>query len=231
MQRSLWGHNDNTFIFNKKATLENIEKNKKFYLQRLNLSKDASNEDIYKFLTGENSPLKNEKQSCDLIGMLFGFPCKNSMIYKLESDTGLNYIAREDVAKYKQALIKHLHSPNCVYRDFDEVFKKELEEAIKSITKIDHSKNSNLPPGYTFTNYFDEIPEIVRINQKIRSSLANLVKINKANKKAKEDEFIKSLDEFCNPHKELLEFFESIQNKTSATSQISKTPSTIDAII
>ena len=231
MTRSLWAHNDNTFIFNKKATLKNIEKNKKFYIQRLNLAKDTSNEDIYKLLTAEQSPLKNEKESCDLIGILFGFPRKNSMIYKLETDAGLNYMAREDVSTFKQTLLKHLHSPNCVYSKFDDSFKKELEEAIKSITKVGHSKDSNLPLGYTFTNYFSETPEIVRINQKIRDTLASLEKINKANKRAKEEEFIKSLDEFCDPRKELLEFFESLQNKVLKDAQINKKTSLIDTTI
>ena len=206
------GEYENTFIFNKKATLEHLAQNRSFYTQRLNLPKNTPDEDIYKILTGENSPLKDEKKGCDLIGLLFGFPKKNSMIYKLERDTNLAVSLRPTPEKFKKALLKELHSPDCVYAKFDDSFKKDLEDTINSITTVGHSRDLGLPYGYTFVKFADETPEIVKINQKLRKILPKLEKINAANKKARDDELISSLaDEL--PQKELEDFIKSLQEE------------------
>ena len=206
------GEYENTFIFNKKATLEHISQNRSFYTQRLNLPKNTPDEDIYKILTGENSPLKDEKRGCDLIGLLFGFPKKNSMIYKLERDTNLAVSLRPTPEKFKKALLKELHSPDCVYAKFDYSFKKDLEDTINSITTVGHSRDLGLPYGYTFVKFADETQEIVKINQKLRKILPELEKINAANKKARDDELISSLaDEL--PQKELEDFIKSLQEE------------------
>lgn len=208
------GEYENTFIFNKKATLEHIAKNKSFYTQRLNLPKNAADEDIYKILTGENSPLKDENGGCDLIGLLFGFPKKNSMIYKLERDAGIDVLLRKNPEKFKEALLKELHSPDCVYAKFDDAFKKELENTIKSISTVGHSDDLGLPLGYTFVNFAGETSEVVRINQKLREILPKLEKINAANQKAKDEEFFRGLTD-ANPQKELDEFIKSLQEESS----------------
>lgn len=177
------------FVFNKKAAFENIHRNKDFYTQRLNLAKTASEEEIYKILTGENSPLKNHN-NCDFIGMIMGFPRKDNLVFKLEWDAGLHPDLRKNPQKLKEALLKELNFSNCVYGKFDEPLKKELEGAIKSISSIKHRDELGLPHGYTFINYVDDAPEIVRINKKIREAIPKLEEINAANQKAKEDEYI-----------------------------------------
>ena len=201
---------DITFFFNKKAALENIHRNKSFYTQRLNLPKNVSDDDIYKILTGENSPLKNYKER-DLIGMIMGFPYKNNLIFKLEDDARVHLSLRKNPEKFKEALIKELHSPNCIYAKFDDAFKKDLEDSIKSITTVRESADLGLPFGYTFINFVDETPEIVRINKKIREAIPELEKINAANQKAKDDEFLRSLT--ADPQKELDDFIKSLQSE------------------
>ena len=202
------------FVINKKAALENIHRNKDFYVQRFNLKKTASDEDIYKILTGENSPLKSRSSNDDVIGMIMGFPRKDNLIFQLERNAGIHPNLREDPQKYKEALLKELSSPNYIYSKFDDNFKKELEKAINSISNIKTGKNLGLPDQYAFVHYVDDTPEIVRINRKIREAMPKLEKINAANQKAKDDELIRCLTE-SDSQRELEEFMKSLQVESS----------------
>ncbi len=201
------------FVINKKAAFENIQRNKDFYTQRLNLPQTASEEEIYKILTGENSPFKN-RDNADVIGMMLGFPRKDNFIFQLECDAGSNIALRENPEKMKEVLLKELHSPNCVYAKFDNAFKKELEDSINSITRVKTSRDLGLPDGYVFTNFVDDAPEIVRINKNIREATSKMEKINTANQKAADEEFWHNLTD-TDPQKQLEEFAKSMQEEAA----------------
>lgn len=200
-------------VINKKAAFENIQRNKDFYTQRLNLPQTASEDEIYKILTGENSPFKN-RDNADVIGMMLGFPRKDNFIFQLERDAGSNIALRENPEKMKEVLLKELHSPNCVYAKFDNAFKKELEDSINSITRVKTSRDLGLPDGYVFTNFVDDVPEIVRINKNIREATSKMEKINTANQKAADEEFWHSLTD-TDPQKQLEEFAKSMQEEAA----------------
>ncbi len=205
--------NNYAVIINKEAAFENICRNKNFYTQRLSLPKTATDEDVYKILTGDNSPLRYKTNS-DIIGMILGFPRKDNMIFQLERSAGLDYTLRENLPKYKEALLKELHSPNCVYAKFDDTFKKELEDAINSIKSIKHSEELGLPYGYQFINFVDDTPEIARINKSIREATSKMEKINTANQKAADEEFWHNLTD-TDPQKQLEEFAKSMQEEAA----------------
>lgn len=209
------------FVINKKAAFENIHRNKDFYTQRLNLPKTASDEEIYKILTGENSPYKN-RDNTDFIGMMLGFPRKDNFIFQLERDAGSNIALRENPTKMKEVLLKELHSPNGTYAKFDDTFKKELEDAINSIKSVKASKDLGLPDGYVFISFVDDTPELVRINKNIREATQKMEKINAANKKAADEEFWHGLTD-TDSQKQLEEFARSLQAE-AAKSQTTINP-------
>ena len=204
-----------TIVINKKAAFENIQRNKDFYTQRLNLPKTASDDEIYKILTGGNSPYK-DRNNTDFIGMMLGFPRKDNLIFQLEGDAGSNIALRKNPEKMKEVLLKELHSPNCVYAKFDDAFKKELEDAINSITSVKSSRDLGLPDGYVFTNFVDDTSELVRINKNIQESTQKLEKMNESNQKAADEEFARSLIDDADPQKQLDDFIKIMQEELAS---------------
>lgn len=210
------------FVINKKAALENIHRNKDFYIQRFNLTKTTSDEDIYKILIGENSPLKTRNNNDDIIGMIMGFPRKNNLIFQIERSAGIHYTLRSNPKKYKEALLKELQSPDYAYAKFDDNLKNEVEKAVNSISSIKSAKELGLPDQYVFINFVDDVSEIARINKKIREAMPKLKKINEENQKAKDKEFYDNLIN-SDPQKELQDFIKALQQELGDSKSIKNT--------
>ena len=189
----------NVFIFNRKSMLENIEKNKSFYTKRLNLPPDLSNDKIYDRLVSKAySPLiVSKRKDCqDIIGVMFGYPFKDSIIFQLERDTGLGSDLRKDIPRFKMELKKILNSDNSRYKDFGNDFKQDIEKSIDSIETINVSNQVGYPQGYTFVEYTKQPDEVSRIGKQIRSSTAELKRLNKMEEElqlAREQEELKKL--------------------------------------
>ena len=114
---------DQVFIFNKEAMLENIEMNKSFYNKRLNLPGNSTNEQVYKTIISPDSPILNIKDSQDLIGVMFGYPFKNTIVFQLERDSGMykNIVkCRKNIPQYKDTLKKALYAEDSKYSSFGE---------------------------------------------------------------------------------------------------------------
>ncbi len=177
---------DNLFFFNRTATQEIIEKNKDFYTKRLDLPKGTTKEDIYNLLLSPKSPLLNEKGFSDIIGMTFGYPKKNSMIYQLESNIENLTKKRENLNEYKKELKTFLRSDSSPYKNFNENFKKSLEKAIDKISKIEFSSEIFLKDkklnSYPFIKYVNENCEIKRISDSYRNAAKKLKKIDDENR-------------------------------------------------
>ena len=148
--------------------------------------------------------------------MMLGFPRKDNFIFQLERDAGSNIALRKNPEKMKEVLLKELHSPNCVYAKFDDAFKKELEDAINSITSVKSSRDLGLPDGYVFTNFVDDTSELVRINKNIQESTQKLEKMNESNQKAADEEFARSLIDDADPQKQLDDFIKIMQEELAS---------------
>lgn len=176
---------DQVFIFNKEAMLENIKNNKYFYNKRLNLPENSTYEQIYKTITSSDSPLLNIKDSQDLIGVMFGYPFKNTIVFQLERDSGMykNIVkCRKNIPQYKDTLKKALYAEDSKYSSFGEEFKRDMEKSIDSIISVKNSGSENYPMGYTFMHSISEPLEEHRINKCIRESADKVQKINNIEK-------------------------------------------------
>ena len=137
-----------SIILNKNLVLDVIKNNKDIYTHRLNIDKNSSINDIYKKLQEQFKKNLDD----DILGITLGFPRKDSMIFALENKiktyTDPNFIIdlRNDVAKYKQFLLKELDNSS-IYKDTN--LKNELKESINSITQIKPYGNIS----YRFINY------------------------------------------------------------------------------
>ena len=176
---------DQVFIFNKEAMLENIGNNKYFYSKRLNLPKNSANEQVYKTMISSDSPLLNIKDSQDLIGVMFGYPFKNTIVFQLERDSGMYKTivkCRKNIPQYKDILKKALYAEDSKYSSFGEEFKRDMEKSIDSIISVKSSGSENYPMGYTFMHSISEPLEEHRINKCIRESADKVQKINNIEK-------------------------------------------------
>lgn len=125
-------HINNTIILNKKLVKETIKNNQNFYINRMNLDKDTSVDEIYNELIGDDSPLKrNEKH--DLIGITLGYSPINSIIYQLDQNIPNNIELRKDLNTYKKNLINTLLKADSPYNNFDNKFKAEIAKQIRDI--------------------------------------------------------------------------------------------------
>lgn len=183
------------FIFNKKSMLENIGANKAFYIKRLNLPSDTSNEKIYNVLTSADSPLSDVINYQDVIGTMFGYPFKNTVIFQLEADAGMrsNILqSRRNVSDYKVRLSQALLDKDSRYNSLGKDFKDDMQKSINSITWVEPSNRHNYPIGYTFMRSVEEPAEAARIGKKVRESTMQLEGLNNI---AKEQQLLKELNE------------------------------------
>lgn len=164
----------NTFVLNKEMVSDIISKNKELFQVRCGLSPEASVDDIYAHLVSKNTPLMSESNS-DLIGLILGFPQKNTFIYALEKSADIDYQLRyhKDLTGYKQQLLEALNSPDCIYKDMPQSFRDDLSAQIKSIEKIQDSAyvingDLGLSNSYQYVQFVDEPSETNRIRQAIQ---------------------------------------------------------------
>lgn len=156
---------DNTFILDKEKTKNTISENIDFYRQRLDLKKDASTKEVYKVLTGKNSPLlSNDKH--DIIGMTLGYSPINSILFHLEQTTPHATENRNNLNTYKKQLLNQLHSKDSPYHNFNQEFTTDIAKSIRSIHS-NTQKNEFAPYGYSYINLFNDD----KYNQKIVRSI------------------------------------------------------------
>ncbi len=184
------------FIFNRNEMLKKIEQHRDFYLKRLNLTDEASNEQIYNTFIAEDGPLYKVINVQDLIGISFGYPVIDSIIFQLEADSSMrkNILEqRKNLDEYKKNLLDTLYAKDSRYVSFDDVFKKKIEKAIKSIDVINLSTKYDYPHGYTFVKFTDSSIDEAEIAQNIRKSTQEIEKINK---KTEQERLRQDLDSF-----------------------------------
>ncbi len=147
---------DNTFILNKKLTKQTIEENKELYIKGMGLDENADTEEIYNYLIGENSPLKNNTQH-DLIGITLGYSPINSIIFQLEQNTPNFMELRNDINSYKKGLLNTLLKEDSPYKDYDSNFKKEIATAIRNIGNNNDTFDTKWSKyGYSYRNIVDD---------------------------------------------------------------------------
>lgn len=186
-----------SMIFNKSEMIKKIDENRELFLNRLNLSKEASNEEIYATFTAKNGPLYNIINAQDLVGVSFGYPVIDSIIFQLEADADMrqNIIEhRSNLVEYKTKLIDALYAENSKYSSFDDAFKYKVEKAIKSINTIKASTECGYPDGYLFIKFTNNPIDDVENVKKIKNSIQELDKINKKTAKEQEKQQVGSLD-------------------------------------
>ena len=159
---------NHVFIFNKKETLKNIRNNKEFLTQRMDLLPFTEDEAIYDILISDDSPLKtkinNFKNVHDLVGVILGFPVKESIMFQLEDMANLEYSEKQDIHLLKTVL-KKVFSTSGLYSNFDKRYQNKIMQDIDSVVKREISND-----GITYTEYFNE-PE--------GSSISRLVEYKK----------------------------------------------------
>lgn len=207
--RKVNGHK-NIMLLNRKEAKNTIENHREFFAKRLNLSSDATVEEIYSSLTESLNPLQ-QKHSHDLTGILLGYPKQNSIIFNLENMSQNAPYDRKTPTILKKELKKALYSEESPYKNFDEQFFKETEEFIDSITAVKHSKyklfDGVMNDGYIFINFKDEPFELKKILCRYRSFLKNLMQRNEQNRINKNLKELGSLDGTTGDFAMMKEFF------------------------
>ena len=186
-----------SIIFNKSEIIKKIHENRELFLNRLNLPKETTNEEIYATFTAKNGPLYDIINVQDLVGVSFGYPVIDSIIFQLEADSDMrkNIIEqRANIVEYKKKLIDALYAENSKYSSFDDAFKYKVEKAIKSINTIKASTECGYPYGYLFIKFANNPTEDVEIVKKIKNSIHELDKINKKIENEQEKIQVGSLD-------------------------------------
>lgn len=146
---------NNIFIFNKCETRKNIESNRYFITQKMNLPKNTDIDEIYSILIGKDSPINtsnpNFKRNHDLIGVLLGFPMKESIIFQLENMTNLSDEDKLNIPMLKSSVMDVFFSTG-LYDNFDDKFKADIIDSIKSIDRRQVSDKDDI----TYTKYFGD---------------------------------------------------------------------------
>lgn len=204
-------------IFNKSKMLETIESNKDFFLKRLNLPENLSNEEVYEAFTSNDELLNDIAQVQDLIGIAFGYPFKNAIIFQLERDSGMdaNNITkqRNNIEEYKRQLLNTLYSNESKYANFDDAFKSEMARAINSIDAVRISINCCYPEGYLFVKTVNESIEEQRIAQCVRKAASEIDKVNQINQREKQKQFLEEMEYIDDGRFNVSNFLEDLYNK------------------
>ncbi len=167
---------DNTIILNKKLTKETIKDNRDFYINKMNLNKDATIDEIYNELIGHNSPLKENKEH-DLIGITLGYSPINCIIYHLDQNIPQNIELRKNLDTYKKTLINTLLKPDSPYKNFDNDFKKEVAKQIRNIgNKENQEKTFNTKWDKYGFSYRNIVPDDKHDQKLIRNIIASYKK-------------------------------------------------------
>lgn len=171
----------NSFILKKNEVKSVIEKNIGIYKKRLNLPEQATLDEIYKLLISEGSPLKNEGDYADLIGITLGYPKVNAIIFMLRNQ------AEDFYSSTKAGIKKAFMSKQSPYKDFDDNFKKQMLSQIEKI-ELDEGYGLGLEKFITKDNVYndiwnsavfvDEPEEFSKIITLIRTATAKLTEIN-----------------------------------------------------
>ena len=125
----------NTFILNKELTKQTIEENKELYTKRMGLKKDASVEDIYEKLVGEDSPLKQQNGYDDIVGITLGFSPINCVLFQLERNIPNRIDSRKNRYVHSEILKRELYSSDCVYSNFSDKFFSKVENALDDLKR------------------------------------------------------------------------------------------------
>lgn len=155
----------NTYMFNKKAMLENITRNKNIFTSRLGLSAEAGLEEIYsKLLTkiADRGELYGADWLYDIEGLSLGFPKESSMIFQLERIIGDGCEIRKTPKKFIEEMLKVIKGSSSPYKDLDKEELDILEKSIKKISKR-RMKMRAKNPYYYYISYLKEPSEFKRI--------------------------------------------------------------------
>lgn len=121
-----YGYN-NSFIINKKAVMQIIEKNKGIFTSRLNLAPETPTEVVYRV---NRNNLFN-RANHDLIGITLGYPPIDCMIFQLGIFSGLN----KQKTPLSHYLLHKLYAQDSVYKNLDKETFEQLDRAIRNLKK------------------------------------------------------------------------------------------------
>lgn len=157
----------NTFIINKELTKETIKENQELYTKRMGLNNDASVDDIYEKLVGEDSPLKKQDGYDDIIGVTLGFSPINCVIFQLERNLPDRLDLRRRPHIQSEILKRELYSEDSVYRNFNFPFLTKVENALDDL-KRPHGRKIDLSNvGYMSIEF---VPDQKHTQKIIRNS-------------------------------------------------------------
>ena len=97
----------------------------------------------------------------DIVGLTLGFPQKSTMIFQLENMANIDIALRDNPQKYKEILLKVLHSNDSPYKNLSKESFKELEEVIKNYKPI----NIETTTYYPYMAFVNEPIEFARIDR------------------------------------------------------------------
>lgn len=140
----------NLFILNKELSKQVIDENKELYSKRMGMPDTVSTDEIYKKLTGKDSPLKKQKGYDDLIGVTLGYSPKNAVLFQLEQEIPDKYEARKRPIYYANMLDKIFNSEQSPYKDFSNEFKTDIQSSINYVKKNGFSNTNLNAIGYSY---------------------------------------------------------------------------------
>ena len=143
----------NVFVINKELTKKTIEENKELYTKRMKMDNNASIDDIYEKLVGEDSPLKQQDGYDDIVGVTLGFSPINSVLFQLERNVYDHLETRKRPYLQSEIFKRELYSEDCVYRNFSYGFISNVEDAIDSIKRPQGRHVDLSDAGYSFIQF------------------------------------------------------------------------------
>ncbi len=166
-------HTPNIFILNKELTKQTIEDNKELYTKRMGFEDDASTDEIYEKLIGEDSPLKEQNGYDDIIGITLGFSPINSILFQLEENIPNKCETRKRSSLHANLLDKEFNSETSPYKEFSDEFKQNVQSKIDFIKTKGFWKPNLYPIGYS---YIHLAPDEEFTNRLINESESNYEK-------------------------------------------------------
>ena len=168
----------NTMILNKPLAKKVIEENKQLFTQRLDLNNEASVDNIYKKII-KSDAISNINNNHDLLGVLLGFSPINSVLFHLDQQIPNNLEMRENVDKYRIAMLNNLLSEKSPYKDFNQLFKQNIASKIRIIGNDKDTFEAKWSEfGHTYINIVPDVVHDNKIINRIKNTSDKSKKIN-----------------------------------------------------
>ncbi len=163
----------NIFIINKELTKNVIKENKELYTKRMNLNDDTSIDNIYKELVSTDSPLKKQYGYDDIIGITLGFSPVNSSLFQLERNVYDHLELRKHPYAQSEIFKQEFHSDDCVYKNFSNKFKSNVEDAIDSLKRPQPRRVDMSKLGYSVIQFVTDEKHTQKILNDTKDILNN----------------------------------------------------------